>query len=1153
MATTNIELDIENITGVSDANDQFIVGAQKFIVSSVPKDLLKWASTETVASSHGGDSSPTAITLPVGSDNIISVRRGSYLADQVPIQDSPYLSDTTSLKFATSKHPKYWLDPANKVQIKPAPSDSITAHVEYIDFSKLDDDSDLRNAIVFHACAKEFTKLSSDVIPDWSDVSLPIAPASPDFGNDLSINAVAPSVPTITTVSYTDATNADASASSISPIIVSSVNKADISGNSPTYTKPGLTARVSFDTFFDAATNSFGDNDPGVFSVTSVVPSAPSISTIAYSDASNADVSGTTTIQPIIVGSVNKPDISGDVPSYTKPSTSVTATIPVAPTISTVSFTDPGLSIVASEPSSVSLTTVNYSNASQTSVASFSHPVFIVPTLDADVTFKTFYEDTSNANAFGDNDPGTFSITATAPAPPADPVITYSNASVGDGVAAAQDAINVAQDSITAGPSDASPVSDSDAPSDATASTGSLAYTKPTVGGTADELTDITALDSENTIDDFDGNSIEVDQWFATLAHLIEDEEDTELAQVQINKIRAYIDAFQAEVQSASIAMQATIEKAKLDTQASIANAANDVSTNNASMQTRIQASIANAGNDVQASIAKMNNSTQAATTKMVQSTQAAVQKMQLSTNVNIQNAAKAMDRLIQDYRLTIQKYEAQLSQYQADVQKEIATYSNKMAKYQLEVNINYTAWLEEQNDRLKKYQAELNANQIDYQRQEAIMQSDLQKALTDATEANKIALANKREEAKDAIENNNAAIAKYQAESQIYSSNIQKDNQSYSTKLEAASQSMQSTVQDNQIILAKYSNELKSFDSQVQKEIAVINADLQNELNEFNKENVRYQANIQAELTKHNSDLQKVITQAQLDAQDAQQEAALATDVAKFNKAQDQVLDLENKAKAMEKLIADNNSIIQKYGAELNSYQSSVQSEVQTYSQKLARYQAEISIVIEAWAKTESDSLQQYQLDIQNELNEFNKENSIYQANIQAELAKHNSDLQKVLNQAQIDAQDAQQEASLTTDVDKFNKAQDQALNIANAAKQIEDIIADNSSKIQKYGSELQAYQANISKEVQEYTSSISKEVQEYQNKVALYSADLQKYQAEVASETQKTALNSQKAQLYESEANKYYQWAVAEIQAYVQNNSKMIGMQIAAQAAQK
>ena len=38
---------------------------------------------------------------------------------------------------------------------------------------------------------------------------------------------------------------------------------------------------------------------------------------------------------------------------------------------------------------------------------------------------------------------------------------------------------------------------------------------------------------------------------------------------------------------------------------------------------------------------------------------------------------------------------------------------------------------------------------------------------------------------------------------------------------------------------------------------------DVQNELNEFNKENTRYQANVQAELAKHNSDLQKALRKA--------------------------------------------------------------------------------------------------------------------------------------------------------------------------------------------------------------------------------------------------------------------------------------------------
>ena len=45
MATDNIEADIQNITGVGTANAQFIVSAQKFVVASIPKNLLKFAQT----------------------------------------------------------------------------------------------------------------------------------------------------------------------------------------------------------------------------------------------------------------------------------------------------------------------------------------------------------------------------------------------------------------------------------------------------------------------------------------------------------------------------------------------------------------------------------------------------------------------------------------------------------------------------------------------------------------------------------------------------------------------------------------------------------------------------------------------------------------------------------------------------------------------------------------------------------------------------------------------------------------------------------------------------------------------------------------------------------------------------------------------------
>jgi hypothetical protein len=77
-------------------------------------------------------------------------------------------------------------------------------------------------------------------------------------------------------------------------------------------------------------------------------------------------------------------------------------------------------------------------------------------------------------------------------------------------------------------------------------------YTAPDVAtdsGTI-ELTTIVQLDTENTIDDYDGNAIEVDQWWSTLAHMIEHEEDTELAQAQLQKISTYISAYSQAMQN---------------------------------------------------------------------------------------------------------------------------------------------------------------------------------------------------------------------------------------------------------------------------------------------------------------------------------------------------------------------------------------------------------------------------------------------------------------------------------------------------------------------------------------------------------------------------------------------------------------------------
>jgi len=219
MATTNIELDIENITGVADANDQFIVSAQKSIVVSIPKELMwQYASTYTSVGSSG---------QALNGDTVLDVSLVTgQVAERVSASRAYDITDSSSLYKATTRYPKYYIKDG-KVYIAPTPSDD--GIVSYINYSNIDDDSDLRSAVVFHASSKEFEKLATSKVSDWSDL---VQPSSPTL--------------TSTTVSF--------------------------STSVPTYLSPALEARSAF----SAYTSGLSETDPGIFSITAVPPSNPS-------------------------------------------------------------------------------------------------------------------------------------------------------------------------------------------------------------------------------------------------------------------------------------------------------------------------------------------------------------------------------------------------------------------------------------------------------------------------------------------------------------------------------------------------------------------------------------------------------------------------------------------------------------------------------------------------------------------------------------------------------------------------------------------------------------------------------------------------------------------------------------------------------------
>jgi len=128
-----------------------------------------------------------------------------------------------------------------------------------------------------------------------------------------------------------------------------------------------------------------------------------------------------------------------------------------------------------------------------------------------------------------------------------------------------------------------------------------------------------------------------------------------------------------------------------------------------------------------------------------------------------------------------------------------------------------------------------------------------------------------------------------------------------------------------------------------------------------------------------------------------------------------------------------------------------------------------------------ETQKVSEFTAKIQDSLNVYNKENSIYQIQFQKGVQEFEAENGRKI-----------QEMSLSTNLDLQNKA-----------KSLEKEMASYSSQLQKFGTEMQKQQADVSKEVQEWT------INNLNHKFAKWQADvgtnLNAYQAEVGATLQK------------------------------------------------
>ena len=218
----------------------------------------------------------------------------------------------------------------------------------------------------------------------------------------------------------------------------------------------------------------------------------------------------------------------------------------------------------------------------------------------------------------------------------------------------------------------------------------------------------------------------------------------------------------------------------------------------------------------------------------------------------------------------------------------------------------------------------------------------------------------------------------------------------------------------------------------QIQAQIAEFQANVQNSLNTYNKENAVFQAALQE------------------------------------NTQEAQLLDAHEARK------------LQKYQAEVSTYQAEVNKEVQRWTNDVW------GRAFNEWQAKYSNQLNEYSTNIQNALNTFNKENAIYQATIQEKT----------------------QEAQL--------------------------LDSHEARKLQKYQSEVSAFQAEVGKvtqklgsELQRYQAEVSKVQQANANNIQAFGQDMANYNAKIQKQTT------------------LYNWMIAKLQYLQQQfNQEMAGI---------
>ena len=249
-----------------------------------------------------------------------------------------------------------------------------------------------------------------------------------------------------------------------------------------------------------------------------------------------------------------------------------------------------------------------------------------------------------------------------APSPPSISTVTYSTASNADASASAVGAITV------------STVSKADISGNAPT------YTAPKVAGATEELTATIDSGTIGTDADFQDFS----KWFEVLGHMIEDEEDVELAGSQLQKISTYINAYNQAMQ----------------------NNLNVFNKENAIYQANIQAELAKHNTDLQKELTQARLDAEDAKQESAQATDIDKFNKAQDQALDLQNKSNTLQALIQNNDDLIQKYNGEVQNYSAQVNKAVSEFSAKIQNYSSKIQKQVTDYQWKQGQ-LKQLQSQ--------------------------------------------------------------------------------------------------------------------------------------------------------------------------------------------------------------------------------------------------------------------------------------------------------------------------------------------------------------------------------------------------------------------------------------------------------------